>query len=546
MPSGPTRIIYNTRERLISTDPNRAQSFAAMAMQEAWRSQYNDVRSNWRLYPGLSSKVQIIGAPLYGEVYAGLFVRPDVASYLTIDAGLAMMVSTNTPGVDDSPYLYVNDPGVSTPGVLAFTSNPTPSTVRWDVIECQPVDTLLESSSRDIYNPATGLFAPVVVDKVRSARLTYRIRLGGAGTGFPGAAAGWLPLAVCAVRDGATGFNQCDFYDVRPLVTERVLPQPVGTAGNEGLAIPGTAHYQSFTGKFFGYAEGEFAGYLAGGVLRTSVPAAALADFGVSNTTTGGDNLSIDAANTANLGAYTLGSVDMAYVAALFPVPPLGQGFIPRWARYCEAVDGSLGRRVPKGPRGILTITTTQPGPNGLFAPMAFPTNSQLGVSGIGPAVALATTHSGAAYGYSVQKDRLLEHSKVDGDVWGFAATSIAADLAVWNMVAGTHFPPNARAVRVSFTLVVTAAAGFSSLQVRSTSNGFPFTTIYIPTGFGTGALVGSSAARSVITLVRPPLGTDPYPVANSVDWSIRVVPPIGTTGITFDSANIQIHGWEF
>lgn len=549
MSSGPTRIVYNTRERLISTDPNRGQAFAAQAQQEAWRAQFNDLQANWKLFPGLSAQVQVVGSPAYGEVYSGLMVRPDVAGYLLIDPGLAMVIATNIPSNDDSPYVYVRDPGVQTPGVLAFTANATPATLRWDVVECQPVDTLLESSSRDIYNPATGLFVPAIVDKVRAARMVYRIRLGTPGAGFPGSVEGWMPLAVAAVRDGATGFHQCDFYDVRPLVSDRVRPQPVGSTGNEGQSQIDEAHWQCAGGSFQGHAESEFGGYLAGGALRTSVPASSLALFGVT-TDQGGDHPLLTLANAANVGTYAAPSSGSYYIAALFPKPADGQAFIPRWARYSELPVASLGRRVPNGPRGILVVTSNVPGPNNQFAPTSFPAAAQLGVNGIGVAIAQGSTFSGTTLGNAVQVGRTFEHASnvTLSGVWSKIASTLAADLAVWDLIAGVDFPAGARGLRVSFNMVVSNATGISSFYVRSCFGGGLSASVLrhpVPE-LKTGPLVTEAGKIGTITVLRPPLSNanGAYPIDAAIDWSIRLVP--ATPGTTFTSASLDIHGWVY
>ncbi len=542
MSSGPTRIIYNTRERLVSTDHNREQAFVAQAHQAAWRAQYNDLRANWRLTPGLSAQAQVVGAPLYGEVYSGLFVRPDAPSYLTIDPGLAMVIATSTPSADDSPYVFVNDPGLQTPGVLTFTPNAAAATLRWDVVECQPVDTLLESSSRDIYNPATGLFVPGVVDKVRASRMTYRIRLGTPGAGFPGAAAGWLPLAVAAVRDGATGFDRCDFYDVRPLVSERVLPQPVNVDGTEGFALPRETHYSAADGLFSGYAEAEFGGYLAGGKLQTSVPATDLASFGVT-TAGGGDNTRLRIDNASNVGVYTLASNSPIFAAALFPQPPIGQGFVPRWARYSEAPVAALGRRVPNGPRGILALTSTPPNANGLYSPVAFPAAAQLNVLGVGVSLGITSGFAGPVLGASVQVGRRYEHSSPAGFGYLAAANSVSADLAVWNLVPGVHFPAHARAIIVTFALNVTTTGTTKWFQLWSTVAGAPFTVTEFPSGLDDGAVTAATPGQSVITIPRFVTGTG-YPSTPNIDWSFRLKP--SAAGCTFNVANMFIRGWEF
>jgi hypothetical protein len=548
MSSGPTRIVYNTRERLISTDPNRGQAFAAQAQQEAWRAQFNDLQANWKLFPGVSSQVQVVGSPVYGEVYSGLMVRPDVASYLLIDPGVAMVIATNIPSSDDSPYVYVRDPGVQTPGVLTFTANVTPATLRWDVVECQPVDTLLESSSRDIYNPATGLFVPAIIDKVRAARMTYRIRLGTPGAGFPGAVEGWMPLAVAAVRDGATGFQQCDFYDVRPLVSDRVRPQPIGAVGNENQSQIEEAHYQCAGGSFSGHSESEFGGYLAGGALRTSVPATSLAEFGATGDQ-GGDYKAFAMANAGNIGTYAVPTSGSYYIAALFPKPAVGQVFIPRWARYSELPVAALGRRVPNGPRGILVATTAVPGPNNQFAPMSFPAAAQLGVEGIGVAIATGSTF-GTVFGNAVQVGRTFEHASnvLLAGVWSKPATGLSPDLAYWSLVAGVDFPTGARGVRVSIHVVVSNATGIGYFYVRSCFSSGNSASVLKATidKLTTGPLVTQAGEIGTIAVMRPPQSNDglSYPLTPDIDWTIRLVP--ATPGTTFTSASIDIHGWIY
>lgn len=546
MSSGTSRLVYNTRERLISTDDNRAQAFLARAQQEAWRAQFDDLRANWRLFPGLAAQAQAVGAPLYGEVFSGLFVRPDAPTYLTVDPGMAMIVATNTPGMDDSPYWYVADPGVQAPGVLPFTPNATVGTLRWDVVECQPVDTLLESSNRDVYNPATGLFVPATLEKVRAARFTYRIRLGTPGSGFPGAAEGWLPLAVAAVRDGATGFDRVDFWDVRPLVCERVAPQPLGPNGDEGLSLITKNHNLAYLGTHNGYVEAEFAGYLAGGALRTSTPAVSLVRFGDAAFADGGDFNGVNVSNPSNLGPYALGVNDIAYLAALFPQPPAGQGFLPRWARYSEAPVASLGRRVPNGPRGILVITTTPPGSNNLYSPISFPTACQLGVPGVGPVLAYATTFAGSVYGSSVSKDGRFQHAKADGAGWNFNASTFAADLVQWALVEGVHYPPGAKALILSINLTCTAGFTVSHFLVLSTLGGITVSSEAVVSGYPVdGTLTSDNTLLSTVSVMRPPQST-PYPVGGSPDWDLRVTPPAGVTGVTFNVAFITVRGWEF
>lgn len=555
MPSGLPRLIANTLERLVSTDSNRAQAFLAAAGQEAWRARFSDLAANWRLYPGISARASTVAAPAYGEVYSGLFVRPDAATYLTIDPGLAMTINPIGAGPDDSPYVFCEDPGISVAGVLPFVPNATALTVRWDVVECQPVDTLLESSSRDQYIPATGLFTPVVVDKVRAARMSYRYRQGTAGSGFPGGAAGWLPLAVVAVRVGAVSFAQCDFYDVRPLVSERVQPQPLGAIGNEGYSPIRGGYFQTSATLITGFSEAEFAGYLAGGALRNSVIPSTLAQFGLgapANVSLGGDSPTLCYSNSDMQGPFGGGAQTFTHIVALFPLTP-GQVPFPRWARYGETNDPALGRRVPNGPRGILVLTTTPPGPNGLYTPLSFPATMQLGLSGVG--VCLGAIESASSGG--VHTNRRYHHSITFSDVsgaapWQIAATSTTADTATWELTPGVHYPPHAKSLRCSFRFDYNAGIAVNArVQVRSVdSNGNTFSTHYcIATNLGSGG-TPSKFDLDEFDLAIPPLNNgaavnDPYPpVAPSVvTWKVTL---FFQAAFTFVDAFLHIHGWEF
>lgn len=568
MPSGRQRIVHNTLERLLSTDFNREQAFLSCAGQQAWRARYNEQRANWRLNPGLGAQAQTDAAPAYGEVYSGLMVRPDNPGFLLVDPGVAMILA---PGLatssDDSPYYFADDPGVPA-SFFTFTANVTVSSVRWDVFECKPVDQLLETSSRDIYNPATGLFSPVAVDKVRAGRLQYRLRLGTAGAGFPGAASGWLPLAVVAVRNGATGFDKCDVYDVRPLVSERVLPQPPGLSGSDGTAVLREAHYQSTFGTFVGFAEAEFGGYLAGGALRRSTIASTLASFGNTDNASGGDGgdcHALDSFSPGNQGGgWTVPTCAPLYVACLFPFTP-GQPPLPRWARYSEGPDPIVGRRVPNGPRGILCFTATPPGDNGLFAPISFPADQQLGVSGVGPAIAFGSASAGGRVDANFAGRRyahVVEHTEfLDVTQWSLNSVTSASG-AVWTLTPGVHYPPNAKALVCSVALLVDySGGGFNFLNVSSQQDGLDTLLFSVPTGHindqpQTNAKFFLGPFRLERPTLRAPLGSDtlgvsPYPVlANPPGvWKIAVAKPGAYVGLTtlFHAGNcfLYIHGWE-
>jgi hypothetical protein len=372
MSSGNKRIVINSRERAVSGDVNRAQAFEASNRAQAMRRQVNRVghNANPRTYQAVGRDAIDIGvAPTAGTVHDcihGLMVRPDAAGYLLVDPGSAgfLLAGFSGLGADDSPYIVVDDAGVSAIDVLTFTANAGPGP-RIDVIECRPVDAVVESSSRDIYDPVTGLFTPATVEKVRAASLEYRIRTGTPGAGFPGTDPDWMPLAVSVMQQGAASFLQTDFYDVRPLVSERVLGFLERTQATTDAATPAvdtdiSARALDSVGQTFlvGAYYGHFCGYRSGGLLCANTPSA-LARF---NDASFGMRPAFEPSHTDNkCGGAQAPVTTKGALNAIVAAFPMG---LNRWVRYTQAAVGaapytgyaSVDGRLPWGPNGILVV----------------------------------------------------------------------------------------------------------------------------------------------------------------------------------------------
>ncbi len=561
------RLVHNTLERLVSTDFNRAQAFGTAAAQQAWRARHGTPSVNYRTYPGLQTPVETTTAPVSAEVYSGLLVRPDAdtdGQYLTVDPGLAMILDPTGGGsfnAGDSPYLQCDDPGVSSPGVLNFTPNAVAATVRWDVVECQPTDVVLEQSSRDVYNPATGLFTPALVDKVRAVRLTYRIRQGSAGGGFPGGAAGWLPLAVVAVYNGfSTGFDKCDFWDVRPLVEDRVGGQSLAKVGP---SLPGETHCQFDGTTASGYSEGEFAGYRAGGAIRTgSVVPTPGSNFGAGVLATGGDApaLSYAAWNQSTISVPS-GLHKPIYVGAFFPKPPSGQSLIPRWVRYSQTADVTFGRRVPRGPRGILLYTTTPPLSNGTWdesVALPAPSAMQFGAALVGVrlfagAFTAAGPLTGTGAGRKWRHSALFLDFVSAGVPYKLEALSLVGASAIWALSDGVDYPRRARSLLVGFQLELTSTSVFGArIKVVGAVSGVVYSSVntyFVP-----------SDTTDVYWI--PPVEV-PLPPANYGDGGTHGYPPAAAsfgesllielnmptaapeTFVPGGATTLMLHGWE-
>lgn len=396
MGSGNKRMIWNTRERAVSTDLNRAESLVVADAHEYLRHQVNrEIGGDFYNFPGLVAPYTALPPSsdflIPHDCISGLMVRPDNAAGLLIDPGEAAFFVPAFSGAsaDDSKYICVSDAGVVSLATLPFVPNGGPG-VRWDIVECQPVEVLLESASRDIYDTTTGQFTSSVVDKVRAGQLTYRVRAGVPGAGIPNPDSAWLPLAAIHVRTDATGFSNCDVYDIRPLVNER-CQQAVGDFRGPPVAASSTPGYRlildeveisfapttgGINGKAIGgYFRSRYGGYWSGGVIRRNTPSASLATFGGTAANEGSFAFFNPQATENRSSAYSIVGDDRFTVGAFFP-----RGY-PRWVRYSQAslVPTASNRlrktgRLPQGPRGILWIAKDAGFGNGICLPVAPPT----------------------------------------------------------------------------------------------------------------------------------------------------------------------------
>lgn len=360
MASGTKKMIVNTRERAVSTDINRLQAFAGAGLADflrVWLLTQTSLSGNETLPSG-------VGGPLVAVVLGGLLVKPGIgAQTLTIDPGVVVIQRPDAaPSSDDSQSKLVDDPGVTDVTTLPWVANPAIGT-RIDIVECALVgedgagagtgELVIETASRDIYNPATGAFTAATVDKVAALRLQYRVRRGAPGGGWPGLALGWCPLMVGIVPLGAASYDDVVCYDVRPLFSDFAFTGDVRrrnrithACAHAGYQYEGNAGVAGNRKFFNGVVEGVYNGRHVGG----SAPA-------------GGYDLSL---NDYAFTAFVTGMV--AGWWHLYLAFPFG---LPRWARY------QASPRVPGSMRGI--VIASQQAPKGDTgepnAPIAFPTN---------------------------------------------------------------------------------------------------------------------------------------------------------------------------
>lgn len=464
--------VYNTRERLLSTDHNREQSFMADDTAEEYRKLLSTLTvrdaSN-------SEEVETSGTvsdPLEGHILGGLMVDPQGGSdnllvtpgvcYLVDPDGVTGSSDPNPASPDDNEFKFVKSDGEQVLGTLQIADNPA-GTIRIDVVECRRIPVNVdETDNRDIFDPSTGLFAATAVDKVVRSELEFRVRQGVAGAGFPGTVQGWMPLCVISVPalSSTPNVDNSTFWDVRPLVRDRVEPPFANTRlwsrSEQATAYCDDISAAAVSHPVSGFCEGELIGWRCGGTLRSGVPG-----------TGDGDAIDILAAANQDGGVVLLGVPWTLW--ALFPF-----GLV-RWVRYNET--GSPRRPGPfRGIPVISQVSTLTLSHQTPFVAIALPASTGLaGTTSVGTALLTMQTLTGAAVPLGgTHKHGLFLHSKRNqaGGVSLGAATAVAGApgnpiQAYWNVPNGlTGIPGNARAMVVEFEVQIFDAA-VTSVEVN-------------------------------------------------------------------------------
>lgn len=466
--SGGKNLVFNTRERAMSGDVNRMQAFHDAHLAELLK--------HWLLSilvdgGGVAVVPASTATPLFGVIAGGgLLVRPQTAgSNLVIDPGVAVICDPDAaPSADDSPVKTIVDPGTTLAG--SFLANAGPGN-RIDVVECARVTPardglgnvnsgalITETASRDIYNPATGLFTATVVNKVhRGGQFTYRVRRGVAGAGYPGHAAGWMPLMIAAVPTSATNWDGCVMYDVRPLLNDRTdAPALIQRERPRFASAIFTANWQiantaPLLVSGMGVCESELGAMRAGGVI----PGAGL--------NLDGDNVG----ETTGWAAAVTAGCWMLYAA--FP-----HG-LPRWMLYAGTP------RLPNGFRGVTVASQTmcdeRGRPNGA---LSMPVNTLLGApAATTEAVLVAAGRSigvGSARLYPAQGTGDWTYCPITDPVFR-NATAAGSSFAVSLTPAAGHFPACAKEIllEIDMTLNGSLTAGTYDGYIEASTGTLPF-----------------------------------------------------------------------
>lgn len=440
MPSGYKNEVINNRERAVSNDINRLQAFFGASLSQVMYEMFGKYFASDDLFPGTELEIAPGGAPPFHGVLNGLRAYPVNGSInLLITPGVAFIENTGA-GSDDAPFMFVQDPGITVAGSLQLS--PAPGATRIDVLECQSVLSTLESDNRDIYNVATGLFAPALVSKVQAYRMSYRLRAGTPGAGFPGWTAGWMPLMVASVPAAAATWDACELWDVRALVSE-YWNSPYGSIKTNSiieaahLRCEETAVAAPYDVVLTGALEGKYTTMRVSGVA--------------SNHPTGMGYIDISKTTANHAAGYTPGANAIWYLYLAFPN---GMG---GWRKYNSS---AFSPRVPTAIRGIPIVTQVPPAPNRYpTAVLALPTATGLGGTTVNAVcVAAGITNAAAKMRGFVTDGRMTFPKGSMGPIGPTSSDPLVTHITRYTLTDNTDFPACAKAIRFASNLSVTAS----------------------------------------------------------------------------------------
>lgn len=282
MSSDQPKVIFNTRERALSSDQNLQVQYSDRALQEALRHLGGDASSSSGVIQGLECT---IGSGMNVDVSPGLALLRDATKVFP-----------------DSLHRWVE--------LLAqesvTLSDGDGSNPRWDVIEIQAGTTVTSTVPRDIFQPSLGTFTTVNTNKLETSTPTLRAREGtpAATPVLPSGAAGWIPLAYVKVPAGETDLGTNAPNNV---VRCRPILRPFGPVFFSGGGVDGD-------GSTAGVVARQFRGRLPGSAV-TMLSQNSSGSFNPSLST----NAMFDSGTT-----FPPAGLDLMYVYACEPPYPSG------------------------------------------------------------------------------------------------------------------------------------------------------------------------------------------------------------------------------
>ena len=225
--SGADNVIYNVRERPLSTDWNNTEALLTRTLMDLER-----YRNESRAVADPATEA------VRNVVLGGLLVTPN-GSDVSVSTGALMQDSASlspTPDTYDSTYRI---------GFLRSAETvvmPAPGGTTYYLIEAQMVAEILLAESRDILDAGTGTFVPTLIDKIQIHSLQFQLLTGGASAPAP-SGGNWVPIAIVRRPGGGGAVVASDIIDVRPLqdAGRQRPPLPVNQKVSLEVAAGGAA-----------------------------------------------------------------------------------------------------------------------------------------------------------------------------------------------------------------------------------------------------------------------------------------------------------------
>lgn len=188
---------WNTRERAVSSDLNRATKLFHRALEEA-------------------VAFMTSGAAKATGCFGDSFIATPVAGTMktAIGPGLALFA--------DATQLYPESAAVwvESREIREITHDVGGANPRYDVIEMRPGTQISVTQGRDVFDPITGAFSIQNVTKEVKCYPEFRITKGAEAfsPSLPAGSAGWIPLSYVLVPAGAVSLLATNVVYCRPLL----------------------------------------------------------------------------------------------------------------------------------------------------------------------------------------------------------------------------------------------------------------------------------------------------------------------------------------
>ena len=196
------RLVWNTRERLLSDDMNNSVNLL-------------ETKGTDEICAAMSGDLFRSGTPVSGIMSGGKVT----ANGSTLDVFISPMIGWKygTPATTyDSAYLKVE---TATEIVLPLADDVDGAADRWVCIEVSPAEIAEVSEQRDIFNPTLGTFIPQNVPVVYEPAPVVTVNVGvpSANPVLPPGTPGTIPLAYVYLAAGTSFIEDDDIVMCRPL-----------------------------------------------------------------------------------------------------------------------------------------------------------------------------------------------------------------------------------------------------------------------------------------------------------------------------------------